>query len=48
MRRRGSRPRRAHPIGDLRGTAEYKRNVVRVYVERGLRQALASAGKEES
>jgi aerobic carbon-monoxide dehydrogenase medium subunit len=34
------------PIGDLRGTAEYKRNVVRVYVERGLRQAFASARGE--
>jgi len=29
----------AEPIDDLRGTAEYKRNVVRVYTERGLRKA---------
>ena len=29
----------AEPIADLRGTAEYKRNVVRVYTERGLRKA---------
>jgi carbon-monoxide dehydrogenase medium subunit len=35
------------PIGDLRGTVEYKRNVVRVYVEWGLWQALASAGGED-
>jgi CO dehydrogenase flavoprotein C-terminal domain len=32
------------PIGDQRGTVEYKRNVVRVYVERGLRQALGTSG----
>ena len=31
------------PIGDHRGTVEYKRNVVRVYVERGLRKARARA-----
>ena len=29
----------AEPTDDLRGTAEYKRNVVRVYTERGLRKA---------
>jgi carbon-monoxide dehydrogenase medium subunit len=29
----------AHPRTDVRGTEEYKRNVVRVYVERGLRKA---------
>jgi carbon-monoxide dehydrogenase medium subunit len=28
----------AEPIDDVRGTAEYKRNVVRVYTERGLRK----------
>ena len=33
----------AQPHDDLRGTAEYKRNVVRVYVERGLETALAAA-----
>jgi carbon-monoxide dehydrogenase medium subunit len=27
----------AQPRGDIRGTAEYKRSVVRVYVERALR-----------
>jgi carbon-monoxide dehydrogenase medium subunit len=35
------------PIGDNRGTVEYKRNVVRVYIERGLRQATETARKEE-
>ena len=29
----------AEPIDDLRGSAEYKRNVVRVFTERGLRKA---------
>ena len=29
----------AEPRDDLRGTADYKRNVVRVFVERGLRKA---------
>lgn len=33
----------AQPHGDLRGSAEYKRNVVRVFVERGLREAAALA-----
>ena len=33
----------AEPINDHRGTVEYKRNVVRVFVERGLRAAAASA-----
>jgi aerobic carbon-monoxide dehydrogenase medium subunit len=33
----------AQPHDDLRGTAEYKRNIVRVYVERGVRTALAAA-----
>ena len=33
----------AEPTGDLRGSEAYKREVVRVFVERGLRQALAMA-----
>ena len=33
----------AEPRGDLRGSAEYKRNVVRVFTERGLRHAAAAA-----
>jgi aerobic carbon-monoxide dehydrogenase medium subunit len=33
----------AQPNADLRGSADYKRNVVRVYVERGLRDAIATA-----
>jgi carbon-monoxide dehydrogenase medium subunit len=33
----------AQPTADHRGTVEYKRNVVRVFVERGLRAAAASA-----
>ena len=33
----------AHPIADNRGDAEYKRNVVRVFVERGLAAATAAA-----
>jgi carbon-monoxide dehydrogenase medium subunit len=33
----------AEPRGDVRGSAEYKRNVVRVYTERGLRVARAAA-----
>lgn len=33
----------AQPADDHRGSAEYKRNVVRVYVERGLRDAVAAA-----
>ncbi len=34
----------AQPQSDLRGTAEYKRNLVRVFTERGLRSAAAAAG----
>ena len=33
----------AHPQSDLRGSAEYKRNVVRVFCERGLRTAISAA-----
>jgi carbon-monoxide dehydrogenase medium subunit len=33
----------ADPVGDQRGSVEYKRNVVRVFVERGLRAATESA-----
>jgi carbon-monoxide dehydrogenase medium subunit len=33
----------AQPITDIRGTAEYKRNVIRVFTERGLRTAVAAA-----
>jgi aerobic carbon-monoxide dehydrogenase medium subunit len=33
----------ADPVGDHRGSVEYKRNVVRVFVERGLRAATESA-----
>jgi carbon-monoxide dehydrogenase medium subunit len=33
----------AEPVSDNRGTAEYKRNVVRVFCERGLRTAIAAA-----
>jgi aerobic carbon-monoxide dehydrogenase medium subunit len=36
----------AEPHDDLRGSAEYKRNVVRVFTERGLREA-AEQAKEE-
>jgi aerobic carbon-monoxide dehydrogenase medium subunit len=37
----------AQPQSDIRGTADYKRNVVRVFTERGLRTAVARAtGKE--
>jgi carbon-monoxide dehydrogenase medium subunit len=35
----------AEPESDIRGSAEYKRNVVRVFVERGLRQAIAAAAR---
>jgi aerobic carbon-monoxide dehydrogenase medium subunit len=35
----------AQPYDDVRGTAEYKRNVVRVFVERGLREAASGAGR---
>ena len=49
--RRGLRSRRrrelaaeaAQPRDDVRGTADFKRSVVRVYTERGLRQAVAEA-----
>jgi carbon-monoxide dehydrogenase medium subunit len=34
----------AMPHDDHRGSAEYKRNIVRVYTERGLRSAIAEAG----
>ena len=38
----------AEPQSDIRGTAEYKRSVVRVFTERGLRTAIARAtGGEE-
>ena len=37
---RGSPPRRRSRNRDNRGTAEYKRNVVRVFIERGLRTAI--------
>jgi len=33
----------AQPRDDVRGSAEFKRSVVRVYTERGLRQAIADA-----
>ena len=33
----------AEPQADHRGTVEYKRNVIRVFVERGLKAAAASA-----
>src|SRR5215469_2026574 len=33
----------AQPKDDVRGSADYKRDVVRVFVQRGLRQALAGA-----
>jgi carbon-monoxide dehydrogenase medium subunit len=33
----------AQPQSDIRGTAEYKRNLVRVFTERGLRTAAAAA-----
>jgi carbon-monoxide dehydrogenase medium subunit len=36
----------ASPHDDVRGSAEYKRDVVRVFVERGLRRALARARGE--
>lgn len=34
----------ANPKSDVRGSAEYKRDIVRVYVQRALRQAAASNG----
>jgi carbon-monoxide dehydrogenase medium subunit len=33
----------AQPQSDIRGTVEYKRSVVRVFAERGLRKAIAAA-----
>ena len=33
----------AQPRSDLRGSADYKRSVVRVFTERGLRKAAATA-----
>ena len=33
----------AQPYDDVRGSAEYKRNVVRVFTERGLRTAAEAA-----
>jgi aerobic carbon-monoxide dehydrogenase medium subunit len=33
----------AHPQSDNRGSADYKRNVVRVFCERGLRTAISAA-----
>ena len=43
-----SPPQAAEPQSDNRGSAEYKRNVVRVFCERGLRTAIsaAQAGQE--
>ena len=37
----------AEPHDDIRGTADYKRSVVRVFTERGLRKAAEAARKEE-
>ena len=37
----------AEPRSDHRGTADYKRSVVRVFTERGLRKAAAAAREEE-
>ena len=34
----------AQPRDDSRGSADYKRNVVRVFVERGLRKAQEAGG----
>ena len=33
----------AHPVSDVRGSAEYKRNVIEVYVRRGLAHARDTA-----
>jgi len=38
----------AQPRDDLRGSAEYKRQVVRVFTERGLRKAAAAGGAQEA
>jgi carbon-monoxide dehydrogenase medium subunit len=37
----------AQPQSDIRGTIDYKRNLVRIFTERGLRTALAAATGEE-
>jgi carbon-monoxide dehydrogenase medium subunit len=37
----------AEPYDDHRGSAEYKRQVVRVFTQRGLRQAAEAGGREE-
>jgi aerobic carbon-monoxide dehydrogenase medium subunit len=37
----------AQPFDDIRGTADYKRNMVRVYTERGLRKARDQRGGPE-
>jgi carbon-monoxide dehydrogenase medium subunit len=37
----------AQPQSDIRGTADYKRSVIRVFTERGLRTAVARATGEE-
>ncbi|GIV01112.1 MAG: hypothetical protein KatS3mg014_2727 [Actinomycetota bacterium] len=33
----------AHPVSDVRGSAEYKRHLIEVYVRRGLSRARATA-----
>jgi aerobic carbon-monoxide dehydrogenase medium subunit len=38
----------AEPVDDVRGSAEYKRNVVRVFTERGLRAVVESSREEEA
>ena len=40
----GSRRRPHDPQSDIRGTADYKRNVVRIFTERGLRTAVDGCG----
>jgi carbon-monoxide dehydrogenase medium subunit len=37
----------AEPHDDVRGSADYKRNVVRIFTERGLRAAAETAGRKE-
>ena len=37
----------ADPRSDVRGSADYKRNIVRVFTERGLRKAAEAAGRRE-
>ena len=39
-----ARGRGGQPFDDLRGTVDYKRNMVRVYTERGLRKARDQEG----